>query len=155
MYMTAYFPDLVLVDIAIKSDGVKLVLWGQTSVKWCGHFCFPHGYVADSSMVDRVSEPLSGQTKYYKIGNYCFSAKHVEVRTKTCWLEFGIMCPSGAICILVDCCFNELTLCKSNQACWSSTEWPSSYWNVICNRHHIAENVTLVITQLLTHSFTV
>ena len=82
MYMTAHFPDLVLIDIAIKSGGIKLVLWGLTSVKWCGHFCFPHVYAAGSSMVDRVSEPLSSQTKYYKIGSYCFSTKHVALRSE-------------------------------------------------------------------------
>jgi hypothetical protein len=36
-----------------------------------------------SSVVDRGFEPLSGQTKNYKIGICCFSAKYVALRRKT------------------------------------------------------------------------
>ena len=36
-----------------------------------------------SSVVDRGFEPLSGQTKDYKIGICCFSAKYVALRRKT------------------------------------------------------------------------
>jgi hypothetical protein len=36
-----------------------------------------------SSAVDRGFEPLSGQTKDYKIGICCFSAKYVALRRKT------------------------------------------------------------------------
>jgi hypothetical protein len=36
-----------------------------------------------SSAVDRGFEPLSGQTKNYKIGICCFSAKYVALRRKT------------------------------------------------------------------------
>jgi hypothetical protein len=40
-----------------------------------------------SSAVDRGFEPRSGQTKDYKIGICCFSAKHAALRTKiTDWL---------------------------------------------------------------------
>ena len=34
------------------------------------------------SAVDRRFEPCSGQTKDYKIGIYCFSAKHAALRRK-------------------------------------------------------------------------
>ena len=34
-----------------------------------------------SSVVDRGFEPRSGQTKDYKIGIYCFSAKHAAVKS--------------------------------------------------------------------------
>jgi hypothetical protein len=34
-----------------------------------------------SSAVDRGFEPRSGQTKDYKIGMCCFSAKHVTLRS--------------------------------------------------------------------------
>ena len=37
----------------------------------------------DSSAVDRGFESRSGQTKVYKIGMCCFSAKHAVVRSKT------------------------------------------------------------------------
>ena len=35
-----------------------------------------------SSAVDRGFEPRSGQTKDYKIGMRCFSAKHTALRRK-------------------------------------------------------------------------
>jgi hypothetical protein len=36
-----------------------------------------------SNAVDRGFEPRSGQTKDYKIGIYCFSAKHAALRSKS------------------------------------------------------------------------
>ena len=39
--------------------------------------------VLASSVVDRGFEPLSGQTKDYKIGICCFSAKHAALRRKS------------------------------------------------------------------------
>ena len=36
-----------------------------------------------SSVVDRGFEPWSGQTKDYKIGICCFSAKHAALRRKS------------------------------------------------------------------------
>ena len=36
-----------------------------------------------SSAVDRGFEPRSGQTKDYKLGICCFSAKHAALRRKT------------------------------------------------------------------------
>jgi hypothetical protein len=63
-----------------------------------------------SSVVDRGFEPRSGQTKDYKIGICCFSAKHEGARAKTGWLRIRIMCQSGATCLSVDCCFTELAL---------------------------------------------
>ena len=38
--------------------------------------------VLASSVVDRWFEPLLGQTKDYKIGICCFSAKHAALRRK-------------------------------------------------------------------------
>jgi hypothetical protein len=38
--------------------------------------------VLASSVVDRGFEPWSGQTKDYKIGICCFSAKHAALRRK-------------------------------------------------------------------------
>jgi hypothetical protein len=38
--------------------------------------------VLDSGAVDREFEPRSGQTKDYKIGICCFSAKHAVLRRK-------------------------------------------------------------------------
>ena len=35
-----------------------------------------------SSAIDRGFEPLSGQTKNYEIGIYCFSTKHAALRRK-------------------------------------------------------------------------
>ena len=39
--------------------------------------------VLDSSAVDREFEPRSGQTKDYKIGIVCFSAKNTTLRSKS------------------------------------------------------------------------
>jgi hypothetical protein len=63
------------------------------------------------------------------------------------------MCPSGATCLTADCCFSELSLYKSNQACWSSTKRTSSssHWQLTCSRHDIAENCW-VKEQSLNHS---
>ena len=63
-----------------------------------------------SSAVDRGFEPRSGQTKDYKLGICCFSAKHAALTgeiAKTGWLGISIMCPSGATCLSADCCFSE------------------------------------------------
>ena len=43
-----------------------------------------------SSAVDRGFEPRSGQTKDYKIGICCFSAKHAALRKKSRdWLAWN------------------------------------------------------------------
>ena len=39
--------------------------------------------VLNSSAIDHVFEPWSGQTKDYKIGICCFSAKHTALRRKS------------------------------------------------------------------------
>ena len=45
--------------------------------------------VLASSAVDRVFEPLSDQTKYYRICICCFSAKHTALRRKSKdWLDW-------------------------------------------------------------------
>ena len=56
------------------------------------------------SAVDRVFEPRSGQTKDYKIGICCFSAKNAAIRRKA-----NII---GAICLSADYSFSKLALCK-------------------------------------------
>ena len=68
--------------------------------------------VLASKAVDYGLEPRSGQTKEYKIGIFCFSAKHAALRrkSKTGWLGIRRMCPSGATCLSADCCFSELAL---------------------------------------------
>ena len=72
--------------------------------------------VLASSTVDRGFEPRSGQTRDFIVGICCFSAKHTALRRKSKhWLarnqnnvsELGDMST-------MDCCFSELTLCKSN-----------------------------------------
>jgi hypothetical protein len=56
-----------------------------------------------TSAVDRGFEPRSGQTKDYKIGMCCFSAKHVALRRKSKnWLaRIRIMCPGEATFLLL------------------------------------------------------
>ena len=68
--------------------------------------------VLAASVVDRGFEPRSGQTKDYKIGICCFSAKHAALRSKakTGGLGIRIMYPSGATCLSMGCSFSELAL---------------------------------------------
>jgi hypothetical protein len=63
-----------------------------------------------SSVVDPSLEPLSGQTKDYKMCICCFSAHNLRERAKTGWLGIRIMCPSVVICLSAGCCFSELAL---------------------------------------------
>ena len=64
--------------------------------------------VLASIAVDGGFELWSGQTKDYKIGICCFSAKHETLRSKskTGCLVIWIMCLSGATCLPVFCCFS-------------------------------------------------
>ena len=59
-----------------------------------------------SSVVDRMFESRSGQTKDYKIGMCCFSANHTALRGKSKdWLARtwdNVSC--GATCIYTDTC---------------------------------------------------
>jgi hypothetical protein len=64
-----------------------------------------------TSVVDCGFEHRLDQTKDYEIGICCCSAKHAALRRKSKdWLEIRIMCPNGATCLSVDCCFSELAL---------------------------------------------
>jgi hypothetical protein len=65
------------------------------------------------------------------------------------------MCQSGVTCLFADCCFSELSLWKSNYACWSSTKQisSSSHWKLTCSRHDIAEKLLCGVgQQSLKHS---
>ena len=69
--------------------------------------------VLASSAVDRGFERLSGHTKDYKIGIFCFSGKHAALkreRAKTGWLRIRIMCLRGVTCLPSDCYCSELAL---------------------------------------------
>ena len=46
--------------------------------------------VLASSVIDRGFEPLSGQTKDYKIGMFCFSAKHARIIKDKEQILFGM-----------------------------------------------------------------
>jgi hypothetical protein len=69
------------------------------------------------SVADRGFEPRSGQPKTMQL--VCVASL---LRAKIGWLGIRIMCPSGATCLCMDCCFSELALYISNHACWSSTK---------------------------------
>ena len=70
--------------------------------------------VLASSVVDRGFEPRSGQTKDYKIGICCFSAKHAALRrTSKDWLARNQNNVSESVerhVVPIDCCFSELAL---------------------------------------------
>ena len=63
-----------------------------------------------SSAVECGFQPRLGQTKDYRTGICCFSAKHATLRKKTGWLEIWIMCPNGVTWLYPDCFFSELAL---------------------------------------------
>ena len=54
----------------------------------------------DSSMVDRVFEPWSGQTKDYEIGICCFSVKHAALSSNV---------SEGTTNLRTDCWFSHLS----------------------------------------------
>ena len=58
------------------------------------------------------------------------------------------MCPSGATCILTDCCFSVLALCKFNPACRSRTKQTSPSSNLIDNLLVLALILLSKITEL-------
>jgi len=68
--------------------------------------------VLASIAVDRVFEYRSGQSKDYKIGICCFSAKHIVLSSRNKdWLAgIRIMCLSGVRYLSVDGSFSELEL---------------------------------------------
>ena len=67
----------------------------------------------DSSMVDRVFEPWSGQTKDYEIGICCFSVKHAALSSNV---------SEGTTNLRTDCWFNHLSEGTTNLPtdCWFS-----------------------------------
>jgi hypothetical protein len=84
--------------------------------------------VLASSVVDRGFKAQSGQTKHYKTGICCFSARHAWLRRKSKdWSARNQGNMSERVtCLSADCCFSELALWKSNQACQSGTKGTSS-----------------------------
>ena len=68
--------------------------------------------VLATSVVDRGFEPRLVETKDYRIGICCFSAKHAALRRKSKdWLARNQNNVSEwATCLPVDCCFSELAL---------------------------------------------
>ena len=55
-------------------------------------------------------EHRSNQTKDYRIGICCFSAKHEGARAKTGWHGNRIMCWDELTYLPTNCCFSELVL---------------------------------------------
>ena len=73
-------------------------------------------------------------------------------RAKTGRLRIRIMCPSGATCLLVDCCLSELAHKKSDSACWFRTTRTSSSFHWKLTRHDIAEKFLNWRLTTITHS---
>ena len=69
-----------------------------------------------SSVVELGFDPRSVNTKDYKHGICCFSAKYATLRSniKTGWLGIRVMEQCGGTCLPADCCINELAQWKSN-----------------------------------------
>jgi len=65
-----------------------------------------------SSVIDCGLRASVGSTKRF-FKKMVFSASPLStqlygIRANAGWFEIRIMCPSGATCLLVDCCFSEL-----------------------------------------------
>ena len=102
--------------------------------------------VLASSAVDRGLKPWLGQTRDYKTGICCFSAKHAALRRKRkVWLaqnqnnvsEWSDMSTYRQSFQWAN------TLKNSNSACWSRTKWTlsSSHWKLTCSHPDIAEKL--------------
>ena len=88
------------------------------------------GRVLASSAIDSRFEPRSGQTKDYKIGICCFSAKHAVLRSKSkdglTRNKDNVFRVDRVTCLHIDCCF-----------CWANTikiQLP-----VVQNNHYLIE----------------
>jgi hypothetical protein len=99
------------------------------------------------SAVDRGFEPRSYQTKDYKIGICCFSAKHAALRKKSKdWLDrnqdhvsqWGYLSYQRTVV----------------SVCWSSTKRTSSSfpWKLTCSSHDIADKLLRWHSTTITHS---
>ena len=108
-----------------------------------------------SGAVDRGSEPQSDQTKDYKIGICCFSAKHAALGSKSKdWLarnqnnvsKWSDMSIRGLL-------FQWASTIKI-QACWSRTKRTSSssHWKWTCPSHDITETLMSWRETATTHS---
>ena len=106
----------------------------------------------------RYHSRLLGQSKDYKIGIFCFSARHAAYRRKgKNWLarnqdnvsEWSDISIRGLL-------LQWASTKKSNYACWYSTNWTSSsyHWTLICSRHDIAEKLLSWHYTTITHSLT-
>ena len=113
-----------------------------------------------SSAGDHGFEPQSGQTKDYKIGICCSSAKHTSLRSKSKdWLAWNQNNVSRVERHVYPWTVVSVSK-KSNSAGWSRTKRTSSssHWKLTCSRHDIAEkllsslnnNHSLTVTPLIT-----
>ena len=96
-----------------------------------------------SSAVDREFERRSGQTKDFKIGICCFSAKHAALRRKNKdWLARNKNNVSERSDMsIIGLLFQWASTIQFNTTCWSKRTSSSSYWKWTCSRHDIAENL--------------
>ena len=69
------------------------------------------------SAVDHGLDPRSGQTKDYKIGICCFSAKHAALRCNSKhWLPWNRDNVSECCDMSLHCCFIEVALIQNQQS---------------------------------------
>jgi len=70
--------------------------------------------LASSAVEHGFKGSSSGQVKLNNIKLVfvvaCLSMQHKGERAKTSWLRIRIICPNGASCLPVDCCFSALAL---------------------------------------------
>ena len=74
---------MFLVTSVLSSKHLQLCIWLNNRVKSDNRIGGVIVCVFASNAIDRGFEPQSGQTKDYKIGIWCFSAKHTALRGKS------------------------------------------------------------------------
>jgi hypothetical protein len=106
--------DWIALHTAIHlEDNTNIRKFMITNTNMISHLSYPFRFslnIFDSNRICGVMvgvldsstfEPRSGQTKDYKIGICCFSAKHTVLRrkSKTGWLGIRLKCPNEATCL--------------------------------------------------------
>jgi hypothetical protein len=116
--------------------------------------------VLASNAVDHTFEPRSGQTKDFKIGICCFSAKHTALRRKSkdelAWnqnnvSEWSNMSTRGLLFQWASTIKIQLSMFIRSSTKRTSS---SSHWTSTCPRHNIAERLVNWRYTPITHSLT-
>ena len=123
-----HFSQKPLKNCLTDFDALLVIFEIQEFLTCCHIINQPH-QLACSPRVQQFVESSPCQVKSNTIklvfSAFPLSMQYSGVRATTGFLRIRFMSPSEAICLLDDC-FSELTLSRSNLACWPSIKWTSS-----------------------------